>query len=149
MPPTSSTVNLSRRAAVLIAPFAGGALASAIAFLLLRDSFPDRVPTHFSLDGTPDRFSSSAVALGQYMLVFAIEAIGTLAAGWSAKSALTSLRSLCVFACGLATATAYLFSAGMWTASGSEDSLMTFSLIQLPLAIVVGAAAWYLSRSRA
>ncbi|MFJ5197584.1 DUF1648 domain-containing protein [Streptomyces sp. NPDC088394] len=58
MPPTSSTVNLSRRAAVLIAPFAGGALASAIAFLLLRDSFPDRVPTHFALDGTPDRFSS-------------------------------------------------------------------------------------------
>lgn len=33
MPPTSSTVSLSHRAAVLIAPFAGGALASAIAFL--------------------------------------------------------------------------------------------------------------------
>ncbi|MFD8743430.1 hypothetical protein [Streptomyces sp. NPDC059616] len=83
------------------------------------------------------------------MLVFAIEAIGILAASWYAKSALTSLRSLCVFACGLATATAYLFSAGMWSASGSEDSLMTFSLIQLPLAVAADAAAWCLSRSRA
>ncbi|MDH6229328.1 MULTISPECIES: hypothetical protein [Streptomyces] len=86
------------------------------------------------------------------MMIFAIEGAGILAASWSAKSGRISLRSLCVFSCGLAAATAYLFIAGMWAASDSGDSVMEFSLLQLPLAVVAGgavaAAAWYLSRSR-
>ncbi|CAM5548292.1 hypothetical protein SCANM63S_07161 [Streptomyces canarius] len=139
--------------ALVAAPFAGGALASVIAFLLIRDSFPDKVTTHFTLDGTADGYSSPVAALGQYMLVFAIEAAGTMAAGFSTRSALKSTRSLCVFSCGLAAATAYLLIAAMLTASGSGGHTAQLPLFHLPVAVVVGAAvggaAWLISRRRA
>ncbi|MFF8909659.1 DUF1648 domain-containing protein [Streptomyces olivaceoviridis] len=123
-----------------------------IAFLLIRDSFPDEVATHFTLDGTADGYSSPAAALGQYMLVFAIEAAGTMAAGFSTRSALKSTRSLCVFSCGLAAATAYLLIAAMRTTSGSGGHTAQLPLFQVPVAVVVGAviggAAWLISRRR-
>lgn len=139
--------------ALVAAPFAGGALASVIAFLLIRDSFPDKVATHFTLDGTADGYSSPAAALGQYMLVFAIEAVGTIAAGFSTRSALKSTRSLCVFSYGLAAATAYVLIAAMWTTSGSDGHTVQLPLFHLPVAVVVGGviggAAWLISRRRA
>lgn len=149
----TAPAGLARRMALVTAPFAGGVLATVIAFLLMRDSFPDKVATHFTLDGTADGHSSPAAALGQYMLVFAIEAVGTIAAGFSARSALKSTRSLCVFSCGLAAATAYLLIAAMWTTSNSDGHTAQLPLFQLPVAVVVGAsigaAAWLISRRRA
>ncbi|MFJ2816167.1 DUF1648 domain-containing protein [Streptomyces sp. NPDC087294] len=149
----STSSGLARRMALVTAPFAGGALATALAFLLLRDSFPDHVATHFTLGGTADGSSSPATALGLYMLVFAVEAVGIIAAGFSAKSALTTTRSLCTFSCGLAAATAYLLIAALWTASGSDGETSQLPLYQLPLAVAVGAAigaaAWLTSRGRA
>jgi hypothetical protein len=145
-------VSLVRRAALVAAPFAGGALATGIAFLLLRDSFPDRIATHFTLEGTADGYSSPAAALGLYMLVFAIEAVGTIAAGFSARSALTTTRSLSIFSTGLAAATAYILIAAMWTTSGSDGQTAQLPLVQLPVGVAVGAAAavaaWLVSRRR-
>ncbi|GLW51251.1 hypothetical protein Stsp02_69120 [Streptomyces sp. NBRC 14336] len=142
-----------RRVTLLAAPFAGGALATGIAFLLFRDSFPDRVATHFTLDGTADGYSSPAAAVGLYMLVFATEAVGTIAAGFSARSALTTTRSLTIFSIGLAAATAYILIAAMWATSGSDGRTPELPLFQLPVGVVVGAAAgvaaWLISRRRA
>ncbi|WP_328876913.1 DUF1648 domain-containing protein [Streptomyces sp. NBC_00299] len=50
-------------------------VATGIAFLLLRESFPDKVATHFTVDGRADGYSSLAAAFGLYMLVFVIEAV--------------------------------------------------------------------------
>ncbi|WP_406016683.1 hypothetical protein OG520_21955 [Streptomyces sp. NBC_00984] len=87
------------------------------------------------------------------MLVFAIEAVGTIAAGFSSRSALTTTRSLSVFSIGLATATAYILIATMWTTSGASGHTAQLPLLQLPLGVVVGAAAgvaaWLISRRRA
>ncbi|MFC5219596.1 hypothetical protein [Streptomyces coerulescens] len=67
--------------------YVGGSLATGMAFLLLQDLFLDEVATHFRLDGTADGYSSPAAALGLYMLMSVIEAVGTIAAGFSARSA--------------------------------------------------------------
>ncbi|MFF6977407.1 DUF1648 domain-containing protein [Streptomyces sp. NPDC008343] len=144
--------SLARRVAWMAAPFAGGALATGIAFLLLRSSFPDKVATHFTLDGTADGYSSPAAALGLFMLVFVIEAVGTVAAGFSSKSALTA-RPLGAFSIGLSAATAYILIAVMWATSGSDGRTPELPLFQLAVGIVVGAAlgaaAWLISRRRA
>lgn len=50
------TVRL-RRTALITVPFAVGASATAIAFLLLRDSLPAPMATHFTLDGRADGFT--------------------------------------------------------------------------------------------
>jgi hypothetical protein len=149
----TTSVGLARRMGLVAAPFAAGALATVIAFLLFRDSFPDKMATHFNLDGTADGYSSPATALGLYMLVFVVEAVGTIAAGFSARSALTTTRSLGTFSCGLAGATAYLLVAAMWSASDSDGRTAQLPLYQLPVAlavgVAVGAAAWLISRRRA
>jgi len=137
-----------RRMASLAAPFTAGALATLGAFLLFRDSFPEKVATHFTLDGTADDYRSPAAAFGLYMLVFALEAFGAVAAGFSARS-ITANRSLRVFSYGLAAATAYLFIAIMWTNS-SEGHTPHLPLHHLPVAVALGAAAgavaWLIAR---
>ncbi|MEV6575624.1 DUF1648 domain-containing protein [Streptomyces sp. NPDC051577] len=143
----------ARRAALVAAPFAVGALATSIAFLLLRDSFPDKVATHFTLGGAADGYSSPITTLGQYALLFVIEAVGTMAAGFSSRSALTTVKSLAVFASGLSAATAYALIAAMRAVSDSDGHDTQLPLYQLPVAIAVGAAAsavvWLVSRRRA
>ncbi|MDX2599707.1 DUF1648 domain-containing protein [Streptomyces caniscabiei] len=90
-----AATRLSKGAVIMeFAPFATGALATVIAFLLLRDSLPAQMATHF----TPDGFSSPATALGLYMLVFAFEVVGVLAVGLSAKSTLSTTKLLVVLA---------------------------------------------------
>ncbi|WP_179851098.1 DUF1648 domain-containing protein [Streptomyces sp. TLI_55] len=149
----TTPTGLARRVGLVTGPFIGGALVTAIAFLLLQDSFPDKVATHFTLDGTADGYSSPGTALGLYMLVFAIEAVGIIAAAFSAKTALTSTRSLCTFSYGLAAATTYLLIAVMWSASDSDGRTVQLPLYQLPVAVavgaVIGAAIWLISRRRA
>lgn len=149
----TTPTGLARRVGLVTAPSAGGALATVIAFLLFQDSFPDKVATHFTLDGTADGYSSPATALGLYMLTFAIEAVGTIAAAFSARSAPTTTRSLCTFSCGLAAATTYLLIATMWSASDSDGRTAQLPLYQLPVAVAVGAAigaaTWLISRRRA
>ncbi|WP_314243396.1 DUF1648 domain-containing protein [Streptomyces sp. DSM 40907] len=146
-------VGLTRRAALVAAPFAVGALVTSIAFLLLRDSFPDKIATHFTLDGAADGYSSPTTTLGQYMLLFVIEAVGTIAAGFSSRSALTTARSLAVFASGLSAATAYGLVAAMRAVGVSDGHGIQLPLYQLPVAIAVGVAAgavvWLASRRRA
>ena len=145
--------SLAQRIATLSAPFAGGALATLIAFLLLRGSFPDEVATHFTLDGTADGYSSPSAVVGQYMLVFAVEAAGTVAASFAPRLALTTNRALCAFSVGLAAATAYILIAVMWSVSRSGGPSVHLSLLQAPLALAVGAAlgaaAWFISRRQA
>ena len=142
----------SRRAAFLIVPFAVGAFATAIAFLLLRNSLPAQMATHFTLDGTADGFTSPATALGLYMLAFAMEAVGVLAASRSAKSALTTTRWLVALACGLATASTYLFVATMKASSHTDAKSAHLPLHQLGVATTIGAAAtaaaWLVVRRR-
>lgn len=70
-----ASAGLIRRVGWVAAPYGGGALATGIAFLLLRESFPDKVATHFTVDGRADGYSSLAAAFGLYMLVFVIEAV--------------------------------------------------------------------------
>ncbi|MFF7551490.1 DUF1648 domain-containing protein [Streptomyces olivaceus] len=119
-----------------------------VAFLLLRNTLPDRFATHFGLDGKADGYSSPATALGQYMLVFAVEAAGIAGAGLSIQPALRTVRVLTVFAWGLAGATTYLFIAVMGSLGGADSA--QFPLYHLALAAVVGvavaAAAWAGSR---
>ncbi|MEE1748726.1 hypothetical protein [Streptomyces sp. JV184] len=151
MPSNRATpAGLVRRVAWVAAPFAGGALATCIAFLLLRDSFTDDVARHFSLDGPADDYSSPGTALGLYMVVFATETVGVIAAGFSSGSALTTTRSLGVFSIGLAAATAYVLVAVMWTTSGSDGHIAQPPLFQVAVGVVVGAvagaAAWLVSR---
>ncbi|WP_438292795.1 DUF1648 domain-containing protein [Streptomyces sp. HUAS TT7] len=149
----TAPTSLARRIAIVSAPFAGGALATLIAFLLFRGSFPDKVATHFTLGGTADGYSSPGAVVGQYMLVFLVEAAGTAAAGFSPRSALTTTRALCAFSVGLAAATAYFLIAVMWSVSTSDGHSAQLPLLQLPVAVVVGvalgAAAWFISRRQA
>ncbi|MFJ2824823.1 DUF1648 domain-containing protein [Streptomyces toxytricini] len=149
----ATPASLPRRAALAAAPFAAGALVTFTAFLLLRDSFPARIATHFTVDGTADGYSSPGETLGQYMLLFAIEAAGTIAAGLTRNTALTAPRSLLVFASGLAAATAYALIAAMRAVSGSDGSGVELPLVQLPVALAVGAAVgavvWLAARRRA
>ncbi|OKK14786.1 hypothetical protein AMK16_30095 [Streptomyces sp. CB00455] len=142
----------THRALTPIAPFAVGALATAIAFLLFRNSFTGRVATHFTLDGDANGFSSPAAALGQYMLVFLIEAVGIGAALISAKTAITTVRALGIFAWGLASATACLFVLAMWVSTGTEGQ-ERLSTQQVVIAVAVGlavaVAGWFVARKRA
>ncbi len=147
---TNPTTSISplRRIARATAPFVVGALVTLVAFMLLRNTLPDRFATHFGLDGKADGYSSPATALGQYMLVFAVEAAGIAAAGLSIQPALRTVRVLTVFAWGLAGATTYLFIAVMGSLGGADSA--QFPLYHLALAAVVGvavaAAAWAGSR---
>jgi hypothetical protein len=147
-----ATTRRVRTAALVTAPFAAGASATVIAFLLLKNSFPDRVATHFTLDGTADGFSSPTAALGLYMLMFAAEAVGIAAAGLSAKSVMATPRSLCTFACGLSGATTYLLVVTMRASSDTNGRSMQLPVYQLAAALAVGAAvagaAWLISRRR-
>lgn len=152
--PTKSgaATRLSKGAVIMVsALFATGALATVIAFLLLRDSLPAQMATHFTLDGTADGFSSPATALGLYMLAFAFEAVGVLTAGFSAKSALSTTRLLVVLACGLAAASTYLFIVTMKASSHTDGRSANLPIHQLGVAIAVGVAvagaAWLLSHS--
>lgn len=151
--PQPASRRLARRIATLAAPFACGALATLIAFLLLRDSFPDKVATHFTLDGTADRYSSPSTSVGQYMLVFAIETAGAAAAGISPRLPVIATRPLWAFSVGLATATTYILVALMWSISRSDEHTIQLPFLQLPLAVASGAAlgavAWFISRKRA
>lgn len=146
-----ATVRL-RRTALITVPFAVGALATAIAFLLLRDSLPAQMATHFTLDGRADGFTSPATALGLYMLAFATEAVGVLAATRSAKSALTSTRPLVGLACGLAAGSSYLFVVTMKANSNTDGKSVDLPIHQLGVAVAIGAvvtgAAWLVSRRR-
>ena len=130
-----------------------GAVATAVAFLLFRSSFTGRVATHFTLDGDANGFSSPGAALGQYMVVFLIEAVGIGAALISAKTAITTVRALGVFAWGLASATACLFVLAMWVSTGSEGQAVRLSSQQVVTAVAVGLAVavggWLVSRKRA
>ncbi|MFD5013813.1 DUF1648 domain-containing protein [Streptomyces chartreusis] len=148
-----ASTGLVRRIGWVAAPYAGGALATGIAFLLLQDSFPDKVATHFTLDGTADGYSSPATAFGLYMLVFGIEAVATIATGLSARTAFTTTRSLSTFSTGLAAATAYILIAAMWTTRDSDGSSPQLPLVHLLVGAVIGAAAgtaaWLISRRRA
>ncbi|KUL45122.1 hypothetical protein ADL12_04230 [Streptomyces regalis] len=141
-----------RRTALVTVPFAAGAFATAVAFLLLRDSLPARMATHFTLDGTADGFTSPSTALGLYMLAFAMEAVGVLAAIRSAKSALTTTRSLVALACGLAAASTYLFVVTMRASSKTDGKSADLPIHQLGVAVAIGAAvagaAWLVSHRR-
>ncbi|NGO48201.1 DUF1648 domain-containing protein [Streptomyces ureilyticus] len=142
----------TRRAAPAVAPFLAGAIATTIAFLLLKDSFPSKVATHFTLDGTADGFSSPATAFGQYMLLFTAEAAGSVAAVFSAKAA-SRVRPLVVFSCALSAATTYLLVAAMQANTARDSETAQLPLYQLAMAVAVGAVTgavgWLLSRRRA
>ncbi|MET9833965.1 DUF1648 domain-containing protein [Streptomyces sp. NPDC006385] len=148
-----TTTGRLRRVTLLTAPFATGALITVIAFLALRDALPDRMATHFTLDGTADGFASPSTALAQYLLMLAAEAAGVLAAGSSRRSALTTTRALTVLACGLAAASTYLFVTGLRAGahtSGPSADLPVHHHLGPALAVgaVVSGVAWLVSRPR-
>ncbi|GAA0336244.1 DUF1648 domain-containing protein [Streptomyces blastmyceticus] len=144
--------SITRRGALAVIPLALGAIATSIAFLLLRGSLPGKVATHFTLSGTADGFSSPATALGQYMLVFGIEAVGALAVVFSVKPTRTSARAITVFSSALAAGTAYLLIAAMEANADSNGPKVQLPIYQLVVALAVsvaiGAGAWYVARRR-
>ncbi|WP_030668588.1 hypothetical protein [Streptomyces cellulosae] len=81
------------------------------------------------------------------MLALAIGTVGTIAAGFSARSALTTTMSLRTSSCGLAAATTYLLIAVMWTVSDyprgvtAESALVPFLRRHFPVDRIRGASA--------
>ncbi len=134
-------------------PFAGGAVITGVAFLLFKGSLPDRIATHFTLGGSADGYSSPGTTLGQYMLLFAIQAIGALGVVFSVKAAPRAARGLRAFCCGLAAGTAYDLIATLWVVSDSSGRNVHLPSYQWAVDVLVGAvvaaAAWFASRSRA
>ncbi|MEE1942653.1 DUF1648 domain-containing protein [Streptomyces sp. TRM 70361] len=138
---------MARHIASATVPFAVGAVLTVIAFLLLRDTFPERMATHFSLDGTADGFSSPPAALGQYLLLFGIEAVGGLAVAFSVRPGRRGPRPLGVFCSALAAATVYLLVATMYASSGLEDGAdARLPAYQLAVAAGVGVGTGLLGR---
>ncbi|MEU9803338.1 hypothetical protein [Streptomyces sp. NPDC051000] len=130
-----------------------GAIGTTVAFLLFRSSFAGQVATHFTLEGNANGFSSPGATLGQYLLIFLIETIGIGPALLSAKTAVTTVRALGVFAWALASATACLFVLAMWVSTGTEGRDIQLSTQQVVIAVTVGlavaVAGWLISRERA
>lgn len=143
----------SRLTGEATAPFAVGALVAGVAFLLFHASLPSRIATHFTGGGSADRYSSPAAALGQYMLLFAIQAAGSLGVVFSVKATPRGARGLRAFCWGLAAATTYDLVATLWIVSDSQGHSVHLPSYQLVVDVLVGAAAgaaaWFASRGRA
>ncbi|MFI5825305.1 DUF1648 domain-containing protein [Streptomyces rishiriensis] len=134
-------------------PFAGGALITGVAFVLFKGSLPDRIATHFTLGGSADGYSSPGTTLGQYMLLFAIQALGALGMVFSIKAAPRAARGLRTLGCGLAAGTAYDLIATLWVvsdSSGRNVHLPSYQwAVDVLVAAAVAAAVWFVSRSQA
>ncbi|MGW4923109.1 DUF1648 domain-containing protein [Streptomyces parvulus] len=143
---------LARLAVSTITPYVVGAAVTAAAFLLFKGSFADEIATHFTLDGTADGFRSPGAAFGLYLLIFGIEAAGSVAALFSVKGPRAG-GSVAAFSWGLSAATAYLFVVVMRASTdlgGEAASLPSYQLaVAAVVGLAVGGAAWLLARRRA
>ncbi|GAA5207167.1 hypothetical protein [Streptomyces thinghirensis] len=143
---------LGRRAASTVTPYAVGAAATGGAFLLFKGSFADEIATHFTLDGTADGFHSPGAAFGLYLLIFGIEAAGSVAALLSIRGPRAG-GSVAAFSWGLSVATAYLFVVVMQASTDLQGGAAKLPPYQLAIAVVAGlaagGAAWLTGRRRA
>ncbi|AQS65713.1 hypothetical protein B1H29_01015 [Streptomyces pactum] len=135
-----------------ITPYVVGAAVTGGAFLLFKDSFADVIATHFTLDGASDGFHSPEAAFGLYLMIFGIEAAGSVAALLSIKDPRTG-GSVAAFSWGLSAATAYLFVVVMQASTDLQGGAAQLPSYQLAIGVVVGlaagGAAWLIGRRRA
>ncbi|MFE0801312.1 hypothetical protein [Streptomyces sp. NPDC058812] len=143
---------LGRRAASTVTPYAVGAAVTGGAFLLFKGSFADEIATHFTLDGTADGFHSPGAAFGLYLMIFGIEAAGSVTALLSIKGPRAG-GSVAALSWGLSAATAYLFVVVMQASTDLQGGAAKLPPYQLAIAVVAGlaagGAAWLIGGRRA
>ncbi|WP_372407793.1 hypothetical protein [Streptomyces luteireticuli] len=135
----------ARLAGLTVAPFAAGLAVTVVAYFVLRDGLPRRMPTHFGTGGADD-YGSPGQAMAGNLVVYAVEGVLFLIKSLTDEEQ-RAVRPTLIAAWAVSVTTTY-FLCSLLVAG--DAAVPAYQYIAAPAAGgAVASVGWFLSRGKA